>query len=108
MSLYMTQLAYTSEAWTTLARNPEDRSVAVRGLAVSLGGHLISFHYSFGEYDGVIIYEAPDDSAAATIALAAASAGHLKTIKTTTLLTVEDTMEVLRRTDEITYRGPIE
>ncbi len=105
MPLYMSQFAYTSEAWTALARNPEDRSAAVRGLAESMGGRLISFHYSCGEYDGVIIYEAPDDSNAATTVLAAASARHLKT---TTLLTVEDTMEVMRRTGEITYRGPAE
>ncbi len=66
---------------------------------------MISFHYSFGEYDGVTIYEAPDDTTAATIVLAIASAGHLKSVKTTTLLTVEDTMEVMRRMGEITFRG---
>ena len=55
----------------------------------------VSLHSSFGEYDGVIILEAPDDSAAATIALGAASStGHLKDVKTTTLLSVDETMEV--------------
>ncbi len=106
MTLYMSQFGYTAEAWAALARNPEDRSGAIRGLAESMGGSLVSFHYSFGEYDGVIIMEAPDEKTAATIILAAVSAGHIKTIKTTTLLSVEDTVEVLRRAGEVTYRGP--
>ncbi len=55
MPLYMVQFSYTAEAWAALARNPEDRSEAVRGLAQSMGGRLVSFHYSFGDYDGVLV-----------------------------------------------------
>jgi uncharacterized protein with GYD domain len=71
-----------------------------------LGGRLISFYYSFGDYDGLLISEAPDETAIASALVAAVSTGHIKTIKTTTLLSAEDGMEVLRRTGEITYRGP--
>lgn len=106
MPLYMTQFAYTSEAWAALAKNPEDRSEVVRKLMESMGGRMISFHYSFGEYDGVIISEAPDEKAVATGVLAAASAGHLKSVKTTTLLSVDDTLEVMQKVGEITYQGP--
>ncbi|HKH76286.1 MAG TPA: GYD domain-containing protein [Rubrobacteraceae bacterium] len=60
-------------------------------------GSVVSLHYSFGDYDGVIMLEAPDEKAAASMVLAAVSAGHLESIKTTTLLTVEDAMEVFRR-----------
>ena len=56
-------------------------------------GSVVSLHYSFGDYDGVIMLEAPDEKAAASMVLAAVSAGHLESIKTTTLLTVEDAME---------------
>ncbi len=106
MPIYMTQFGYTPEAWASLARNPEDRSAALRGLVESVGGRILSFYYSFGEYDGVVIYEAPDDSATATVVLAAASAGHLKSVRTTTLLTVEDTLEVLGNVGEMAFRGP--
>lgn len=106
MPLYMTQFSYTPEAWAALARNPEDRSAAVRGLAEAMGGRLVSFYYSFGEYDGVAIYEAPDESAVATIMLTVNAAGHMKATKTTPLVAVEDTLEALRRAGEITYRGP--
>jgi uncharacterized protein with GYD domain len=75
-------------------------------MAESVGGRVLSFHFSFGDYDGVIILEASDDKTTATIALVAASTGHLKNLKTTTLLSVDETMEVLRRVGEISYQGP--
>jgi uncharacterized protein with GYD domain len=107
MPLYMSQFSYTAEAWSALTQNPEDRSEALRGLAESMGARLLSFHYSFGDYDGVIMVEAPDEKAVAAIILAAVSAGHVKAIKTTTLLTVEDAMEVFRRAGNVTYRAPM-
>jgi hypothetical protein len=38
MPLYMTQFAYTPEAWATLVDNPEDRSAAVRELTEAMSG----------------------------------------------------------------------
>jgi uncharacterized protein with GYD domain len=63
--LYMSRFAYTSEAWAALAQNPEDRSEPIRGLLEAMGGRLISYYNSFGEYDGVVILEAPDEGTAA-------------------------------------------
>lgn len=106
MSLYMSQFSYTPEAWAALARNPEDRSEAVSRLAEAVGGRLVSMYYSFGEYDGVLIMEAPDEKAVASAILTSVSVGHVKAIKTITLLTVEDTMEALRKAGELTFRAP--
>jgi len=106
MSLYMSQFSYTSEAWAALTQNPEDRSQVLGELMEGMGGRLISLYYSFGEYDGVILYEAPDESTAAAIVLAAISPGHVSTIRTTMLLTPEETTEALRKAGAATYRGP--
>lgn len=106
MPLYMTQFAYSSEAWNRLAQNPEDRSEVLGALPENMGGRLLSFYYSFGEYDGVFIWEAPDEGTAAATILAALSPGHVKAIKTTALLSVEDAMEGMRKAGEQTYRGP--
>ncbi len=106
MPLYMTQFAYTPETWAALIRNPEDRSEAVRGLLESMGGRMVSFYNSFREYDGVIIFEAPDEGTAAAGVLAAVAPGHLKSVKTTTLLSVEDAMQAMRRAGEATFRRP--
>lgn len=106
MALYMTQFAYTAEAWAALAKNPQDRSVPVRELAQKLGGRFVGLYYCFGEYDGVVLSEAPDDTTAMAVAIAAVTPGHLKAIRTTKLFTVEETMEALRKAGSLTFQGP--
>lgn len=106
MPLYMTQFSYTPEAWGALLRNPEDRSAAMKALGDQLGSKLVALYYSFGDYDGVIINEAPDDVTAAAVILAAISPGHVKTTKTTRLLTVEEAMEAMRKAGSVTYHAP--
>jgi uncharacterized protein with GYD domain len=106
MALYMIQGTYTAEAWATMTKNPQDRSIPIRELAQKLGGRLVDIYYCFGEYDVVVLVEAPDDVTASAIVLAAISPGHLKAIKTTKLLTVEETMEAMRKAGSVTYPAP--
>jgi uncharacterized protein with GYD domain len=106
MPLYMTQFAYTQEAWATLAENPEDRSAPVRELLETMGGRLVSWYLSFGEYDGLAIYEAPDDATAGALVVAAARAGHFRATKTTPLFTAEESVEMMRRAGGTAYRAP--
>lgn len=106
MPLYMTQAAYTPEAWATLTKKPENREEAIGGLLQKLGGRLVSFYNCFGDYDAVVIFEAPDETTAAATILAAISPGHVKAIKTTTLLTAEQGMEAMRKAGAQTYRAP--
>jgi uncharacterized protein with GYD domain len=102
----MSQFSNTPEAWATLTRNPEDRSQAVSRLAEQMGARLVNFYYSFGDYDGVVIIEAPDDVTAAAAVLASVSAGHVKAIKTVPLLTVDQAMEAMRKAGSATFRAP--
>lgn len=108
MSLYMFQFAYTPEAWSGLIKNPEDRSKVGRELLEKAGCRLISFYYAFGEYDGLAIFEAPDETAATAVALAIASSGGFKATKTTVLLTPETAMEAMRKAASAggAYRAP--
>ena len=106
MPLYMTQFAYTPQAWAALTKKPENREEIFRGLVQKLGGRLISFYNCFGDYDGVIVYEAPDETTAAATILAAIAPGHLKAIKTTTLMSTEQMMEAMRKAGMQTYRAP--
>jgi len=106
MALYMTQFSYTGEAWSTLAKQPADRRAGLQALFDRLGGRLIELYYSFGDYDGVVLFEAPDDTAAVASLVAVLGPGHVKAIKTTKLLSVEDTMDALQRAGELSYAGP--
>ena len=106
MPVYVTQFAYTPEAWAAFTDNPEDRRAPVREQVESMGGRLICWYLSFGEYDGLTIYEAPDDATAGAVVLAAARRGHLRATKTTRLFTAEEGMEMMRRAGGTAYRGP--
>jgi uncharacterized protein with GYD domain len=106
MAHYLVQFAYTAEALATMAKAPQDRSVPVREVVQRGGGRLIGFYFCFGEYDGIALFEAPDDTTATAIALAAVSPGHLKAYKTTKLFTVEETMEAMHKAESLTFRGP--
>ncbi len=106
MALYMTQFSYTAQAWAALAKQPEDREKVLGGLIERMGGRQLSFYYSFGEHDGLSIYEAPDDASAAAIVVAAIAPGHVKDIKTTKLLSTQDAMDVMRKAGGATYRAP--
>jgi uncharacterized protein with GYD domain len=106
MPLYMTQFAYTTEAWAALIDNPEDRSAPVREVVEAMGGRLIGWYLSFGEYDGLIITEAPDAASVGSAVLAAARRGHLRAIKTTQLFSAEESVEIMRRAGGAAFRAP--
>ena len=106
MAHYLVQFAYTGEALATMAKTPQDRSVPVRELVQRSGGRLVGFYFCYGDYGGVALFEAPHDTTATAIALAAVSPGHLKAYKTTKLFTVEETMEAMYKPESLSFRGP--
>jgi uncharacterized protein with GYD domain len=106
MALYMVQFAYTPEAWTAFTKHPEDRTAAVKGLVEKLGCRFEALYYSFGEYDGCVILEAPDESAVTAFALAAIAPGHLRATKTTVLMRPGAVVEAMKKAGGMAYKGP--
>ena len=106
MPLYLSRFGYTPETWARLIGNPEDRREAARSYIESVGGKLHGFWYAFGEHDGYTLWEAPDSVSMAAVALAIGSGGALRSLETTVLLTVEETMDALRKAGNIQYRAP--
>lgn len=106
MAMFLMRFSYTPETWHALMANPEDRSEAAREYIESVGGSLHGFWYSFGEFDGHLILDAPDEVAAAGVVLAVTAGGALSNVDTTVLMTVEDTLRALDRGHAIRYRRP--
>jgi uncharacterized protein with GYD domain len=106
MAFYLTHFSYTPETWARLMKNPEDRREAARKYIESVGGKLHGFWYAFGAYDGVTLWEAPDNGSMAAVAIALGGGGALAKLDTTVLLTVEETLEALRRAQAVAYRPP--
>ena len=106
MPLYLTRFSYTPETWARLIGNPEDRREAAQTYIESVGGKLHGFWYGFGSHDGYTLWEAPDNVSMAAVALAIAGGGALSKLETTVLMSVEETLDALRKADEIQYRKP--
>ena len=106
MPLYMIQFAYTPEAKAALARVPEDRSVVFGQLVEDMGGRLNAFYNSMGDYDGMAIFEAPNERAAHSIELAASQPGHLKETKILTLLPIKKSVETMHEASKREYPAP--
>ena len=106
MPLYLTRFSYTPETWARLIGNPEDRRGAAQQYIESVDGKLHGFWYAFGEYDGYTLWEAPDNVSMAAVALALAGGGALSSAETTVLMTVDETIEALRKVEQVQYRAP--
>jgi uncharacterized protein with GYD domain len=106
MPLYLTRFSYTPETWAKLTKNPEDRREAARSYIESVGGKLHGFWYAFGTHDGYNLWEAPDNVSMAAVAVAITGGGALSSLETTVLLTVEETMDALRKAQQVQYRPP--
>jgi uncharacterized protein with GYD domain len=104
MPQYLYQAAYTAESLAAQIRNPQDRIEAVRPAFEAIGGRILAGGYPFGEYDVCVIYEAPSDTAAASIALAVGAAGAVKSAKTTRLLSGQEWTDALRQAQSSQYR----
>jgi uncharacterized protein with GYD domain len=103
---YLIKFGQTPETWERLMRNPEDRRGPVAQMTEALGGKLVGYWYAFGEEDGYVLVEAPDNISAAAEAVAVAASGALRSVSTTVLLTVEEMLDALAKARAVTYRPP--
>ena len=87
MPIYITQGRYTREAIKGMLVKPEDRAEAVSRALSKVGGRLIGYYLTFGEYDFMTVAEAPDNTQMAVVLLAAGSGGGVSDLKTTVAMT---------------------
>ena len=106
MPVYLTKFSYTPETWARLIGNPEDRRKAAQTYIESVGGKLHGFWYAFGPHDGYTLWEAPDNASMAAVALALSAGGALSSVETTVLMTVDETLQALRKVEHVRYRAP--
>ena len=104
MALYMYQAAYTAESMAAQINEPHDRLEAVRPALEALGGKILVGGYPLGEYDVLVVIEAPDDTTAAGFALAVGAGGAVRSAKTTRLLSGQEWIESLRKAQGSQYR----
>jgi uncharacterized protein with GYD domain len=104
MPLYMYQASYTARSMAGQLKEPQDPVVVIRSALEDLGATIVVAGFPFGEYDVVVVYEAPDDMTAASVAMAVAAAGEIRSGKTTRLLSGQEWLESLRKRRIVTTR----
>ena len=106
MSRYLIQASYTSAAAAAFVSNPQDRVAGVKAVLEKLGGKLVSFDFCLGEHDVIAVFEAPDDTTAAALALAVNAPGHLSSYRTTRLLSPQEFLAAQKQAHGLSYKAP--
>jgi uncharacterized protein with GYD domain len=97
MTIYMYQASYTAKSMAAQLKEPQDPVEAIKPTLEELGAKILVAGFPFGDYDVLVVYEAPDDMTAASVAMAIAAAGEVKSGKTTRLLSGQEWLESLRK-----------
>ena len=106
MPCYLVQASYTAPAVGAMIKNPQDRAAVVAPMMEKMGGKLLGFWFTFGEYDIVAIVETPDAVSAAAISMAIGSSGAMSAYRTTPLLTSADATEAMKKASGVGYQAP--
>jgi uncharacterized protein with GYD domain len=78
MPTYITLIHYTEQGVKTFKDLPS-RLDETRKAGEAVGATLKGFYLTMGQYDAVVISDAPDDATVAKLALAAAGRGNVRT-----------------------------
>ena len=101
MSIYLLHLSHYILLinWThqgiSKIKESYDRYDSFKASVEKAGGKLIGGYLTFGEYDYVIIIEAPNDEAVMSLVLKVGSYGNVKT-KTLKAFTAEEGREIIK------------
>ena len=106
MPMFLTSFSHTPETWQRLIQNPEDRRDALGPVMEAAGCTLHGYWYAFGESDGFVLFEAPDDVTAASVLVKVGASAAMSKLVTTKLLTVEEALAAVGRAGGVRYRPP--
>lgn len=95
MSHYILLINWTEQGISKIKETAADRYSSFKASVEKAGGKLIGGYYTFGEYDMVIIIEAPNDETVMSLLLKVGSAGNART-KTLKAFTAEEGMKIVK------------
>jgi len=101
MPLYLYRATYTAESLAAQIRAPQNRIEAVTPLYESVGARVLAAGHPFGEDDVLVVFEAPDDATAASLALTVGAGGAVSSAATTRLLTGDEWASSLQQAQSV-------
>jgi uncharacterized protein with GYD domain len=78
MPTYVSLLNYTDQGIRNIKESPK-RLAATKKALKELGGSLNAYYMTQGSYDGVLVFEVPDEIALTTFLLNIGAAGNVRT-----------------------------
>lgn len=81
MPAYVSLIRFTEQGVRNFKESPARLDAAKKAFQAA-GGELKAFYLAFGEYDAIVISEAPNDETAAKLALSIGAQGNLRTSTT--------------------------
>jgi len=97
MATYMFQFSYSLESVKGMVAKPQNRREAAEKVLAVTGGRLLDMYFCFGDHDGVAIAEFPSNVDAAAASLAIGSSGAFSKVKTTVLITMDESVEAMEK-----------
>jgi uncharacterized protein with GYD domain len=94
MSQYILLINWTGQGISKIKESP-DRYNSFKASLEKAGGKVIGAYYTFGEYDVVIIIEAPNDKVVMSLMLDVGSYGNVRT-KTLKAFTAEEGVKIIK------------
>jgi uncharacterized protein with GYD domain len=78
MATFISLVKFTPQGIERVADTTK-RAASIKQLAKKHGAKLVNVYWMLGEFDGAIVFEAPDDETATGLMLKVASAGNVTT-----------------------------
>lgn len=78
MTRYLSLLTFTDQGMAQVQHSPE-RAAAFRASVEGAGGKVIFQYWAIGEFDGCVVFEAPDAATAAAQLIALGKLGNVRT-----------------------------
>jgi uncharacterized protein with GYD domain len=94
LSQYILLINWTQQGISKI-KESSDRYNSFKASVEKAGGKVIGGYYTFGEYDVIIIIEAPNDEVVMSMMLKVGSAGNVRT-KTLKAFTAEEGMNIIK------------
>jgi uncharacterized protein with GYD domain len=105
MRRYMIQIKYNESSAKGLVAAPQDRKPQASVIMEKLGGRLIDFYFTLGEWDAVITVELESDAHAMAVAMADV-AGGVGDTQITALYDMDEAVSAMRIAQSIDYKAP--
>jgi uncharacterized protein with GYD domain len=101
MAHYMLEVSYTPQAWSSQIDSQANVIDRITPALDACGAKLECFYYAFGEVDVIAIADFKRAEDAAAFSLAVASGGALRTCRMTSLLSVDQGMDSMRKAQKV-------